>query len=1353
MKSCWYILVVLFTGIGNILAGEQIRFTHMTNNDGLPSNSVMCAVRDNKGYFWYGTKNGLCRYDGNTFEIFESLIQDTTSISGNSIYALFEDSRKTLWAATNNGVCKYVRRFNNFHTISGSSAVRAFAELADGTILVATSQGVRKLDIDADMLVDFGTDTGNYVTAPAFSIVEDSVGEIWVATIAGICVIDPKNGTVRKYKHITHDARSLPSNDISTIFRDSDDKLWIGTRSSGICRYDSRTDSFVRMSGLSHPYVHGISEKDDGELWIGTENGLNIYDKRSGKIRQFYNDIKDPYSLNDNSIYCVVNDGADNMIVGTYFGGINVHLKSYEQFTVYTQNSSPYSLSGKVVRQISRDGNGNLWVATEDGGLNYFDRRSGLFRTFKHDVSANSVSSNNVHTVIIDRDGDLWIGTYLGGVNRYDRRNGRFVHYTRARYPVLYSNNIFALLQDRSGQIWIGTTGGLVIFDKHTGRFERIREDLFQGVSVEALYEDSKGNIWLGTRNAGVYKYDKARDVWENFDGAAKNNVERKPIWDKVNNIFEDRKGYIWIATHYGGLNRIDNQTGEMVAYYRKDGLPSNSIFGITEDHNGYLWITTNKGLAKFDPESQGFVTYTTADGLPNNQFNYNSSYRADDGTLFFGTIDGMISLNPEDILIYNTPPLIDVSGFFISGKKMYPGNKDSVLQEVISETDRIVLHHRQAGSFSFELASPSLLPSNNISFAIKLEGADDEWIDLGYQRQITYANLPAGDYVFMVRASHTAGNVVSDVKTIKIRILPPFWKSHIAIAGYLLLGFVLAYVIFRIVASQQREKYQIMMERLETKKLKEVSQLKINFFSNISHELRTPLTLVMSPVQNILADPNLDAELRKKMLLVNNNAQRMQSLIDELIWLSKIESGQQRIRAKEGFIFRFIIEICQGFRFLAEDKGIHFSWDITIAKDPVFFDPSMVEKIIYNLLSNAFKYTPRNGEVKLIAGLVCENNVQFAKIEVKDTGEGISKEELPYIFDKYYQAEDKSEKSGFGIGLNMVRQLTNIHKGHLNVVSKPGLGSTFTVYLNVDSGSFNDMEKSSHTMDNRQISEYQYLPVEILNEPGNITSETVLEDTAGLGGKRILIIEDNAELLQYIASIFDKDYRTTLCTNGLQGYTMALEILPDLIISDVMMPEIDGLELCRMVKESIELCHIPFILLTAKTGEENQLDGYDCGADAYLEKPFNPIILQRKVHNILVTVGSYARRLRDKATVSFDDGHLCSRDRQLLESIRNYILEHLSDERLSILDIIRNTGISRTLLHLKLRKLVGLSTTEFINKIRLEEAAKMLCGDLNISEIAYATGFSSPNYFARCFRRFYGKSPSEYRQQNCKNI
>ena len=1354
MKSCWYILIVLFISIEDILAGEQIRFTHMTNNDGLPSNTVVCTVRDNKGYFWYGTKNGLCRYDGDSFEIFESIIQDTTSISGNSIYALFEDSRKTLWVATNNGVCKYIRKFNNFHTVPGSSAVRAFAELADGTILVATSQGVRELDVNADMLMDFGADTGNYVTVAAFAIVEDGAGDIWVATAAGICVIDPKNRMVRKYKHDAHDMRSLSSNDVSVIFRDSDDGLWIGTRSTGISRYDSKNDSFVRISGLSHTYVHDISEKDDGELWIGTEKGLNIYDRHSGKIRQLYNDIKDPYSLNDNSIYCVMNDGADNMIVGTYFGGINIHLKKYEQFTVYTQNSSTHSLSGKVVRQISCDKIGNLWIATEDGGLNYFDRKSGLFRTFKYDSSTNSVSSNNVHAVITDRDGDLWIGTYLGGVNHYDKRTGRFMHYTRARYPTLYSDSIFALLQDRSGQIWIGTTGGIVIFDKHTGRFERIREDLFQGVSVEALYEDSKGNIWLGTRNAGVYKYDKTRDVWENFDGAAKNNVERKPIWDKVNNIFEDRKGYIWIATHYGGLNRIDNQTGEMVVYYREDGLPSNSIFGIIEDHNGYLWITTNNGLTKFDPESRDFVTYTTADGLPNNQFNYNSSYRADDGTLFFGTIDGMISLNPEDILAYNTPPLIDVSGFFISGKKMYPGSNDSVLQKVISETDRIVLLHNQANSFSFELASPSLLPSNNVSFVIKLEGADDEWIDLGHQRQITYVNLPAGDYVFMVRASHTSGNVASDIKTIKIKILPPFWKSHIAIIGYLLLGLILAYVIFRIIVSQQREKHQIMMERLETKKLKEVSQLKINFFSNISHELRTPLTLIMSPVQNILTDPNLDAELRKKMLLVNNNAQRMQSLIDELIWLSKIESGQQCIRAKKGFIFRFIIEICQGFRLLAEDKGIHFSWDITIAKDPVFFDPSMVEKIIYNLLSNAFKYTPRNGEVKLIAGLVCENNAQFAKIEVKDTGEGISEEELPYIFDKYYQAKDKSEKSGFGIGLNMVRQLTYIHKGHLDVVSRPGTGSTFTVYLNVDSGSFSDMEKSSRTMDNKQISEYQYLPVEMLNESDDIILETVSEDAAGLGrkGKHILIVEDNAELLQYIASIFDKDYRTTLCTNGSLGYTMALEILPDLIISDVMMPEIDGLELCRMVKGAIELCHIPFILLTAKTGEENQLDGYDCGADAYLEKPFNPIKLQRKVHNILATADSYARRLRNKATISFDDGYLCSRDRQLLESIRSYILEHLSEERLSILDITRNTGISRTLLHLKLRKLTGLSTTEFINKIRLEEAAKMLCGDRNISEIAYASGFSSPNYFARCFRRFYGKSPSEYRQQNYEN-
>ena len=1043
------------------------------------------------------------------------------------------------------------------------------------------------------------------------------------------------------------------------------------------------------------------------------------------------------------------------MIVGTYFGGINIHLESYEQFIVYAQTSSHYSLNGKVVRQISCDKTGNLWVATEEGGLNYFDRQSGTFRVFRHSPSGNSISSNNVHAVITDRDGDLWIGTYLGGINHYNHLSQRFTYYTRARYPALYSDNIFALLEDHSGHIWIGTTGGVVVFDKSTGKFERIRQDIFQGVSVEALFEDSRGNIWLGTRSRGAYKYSPHDDVWENFDSTSEiNDQTRKPAWDKVNNIFEDQEGYIWIATHYGGLIRIDNQTGEMISYYQEDGLPSNSIFGIAQDQNGYLWITTNKGLTQFDPKRQHFITYTTMDGLPNNQFNYNSGYRADDGILFFGTINGMISFNPDDISPYNAPPLIDVVGLLISGKKVYPGADNPILQQVINETEQIILPHSQASSFSFELASPSLLSSDNVSFSIKLKGADEEWVDLGRQRQITYANLPAGEYTFMARASYPFDSGSSEIKTIKIKILPPFWKSNLAILIYLILFFLLSYIIFRIISAQQREKHQIMAERLESKKLKEVSQLKINFFSNISHELRTPLTLVMSPVQNILANPDLDPELRKKMLMVSNNAQRMQNLIDELVWLSKIESGQQRLRTKEGFIFRFIIEICQGFRFLAEDKGIHFSWDISIAKQPVYFDPSMVEKIIYNLLSNAFKYTPRNGEVKLTAEFVEKDNIQYVKIQVSDTGEGITAEDLPHIFDKYYQAKDKSEKSGFGIGLNMVRQLTNAHKGHIDVVSTPGQGSAFTIYLNVDAASFSEAEKSSSPMDNRQIREYQYLPVETLTE----TEEEVQHDstenhTLTEERQHILIVEDNRELLQYLDSIFSKDYQTTLCTDGAEGYTTALKVLPDLIISDVMMPEVDGLELCRMVKSSIELCHIPFILLTAKTGEENQLEGYDCGADEYLEKPFNPIKLHRKVHNLLVTLENHARQLRTKATVTFDDSHLCSRDRQLLESIRSYILAHLSEENLSILDITRNIGIGRTLLHLKLRKLTGLSTTEFINKIKLEEATKMLQNDLNISEIAYATGFNSPNYFSRCFRRFYGKSPSKYRQQNNSNL
>ncbi len=1328
------LLLMLLSVFASVASGaDQMRFTHITNKDGLPNNTVFCALRDHKGYFWYGTKNGLCKWDGNNFEVFASTGKDSLSLPSSNILALFEDSSKRLWVATNGGVTIYNRLMGTFDAVPGEVLARGFAQSADGVIYVPTPQGVKYYDTEKRCFISLFK-TGELASISVFAVAIDAGGALWAGTAKGLYVIDLKTMQARHYTR----AQGLASDNISALFIDSGRTLWVGTPDNGLCRFDDRAGAFVSVAGLSHRYIHSISEKSEGQLWIGTERGLNVYEPGTGANRIFLNDIKDPNSLSDNSIYCVYNDGRDNMVVGTYFGGINIHLRSYEQLDIFIPTSSPHSIGGKVVRQICDDGRGGLWIATEDGGLNYMDQATGRFTKYIHS-GPGSISGDNIHAVATDRNRNLWVGTYLGGLNRLEAGSRRFTVYNQANTPELYSDNIFALLQDTHGTLWIGTTGGVVCYESSEGGFSRFRSDLLRGVSVEAITEDSQGNIWLGTRNKGVYKYNRSDNSLANY------NAPQGAIpWDKVCNLLADDRGMLWVATQYGGLVCIEIDTGAMTTFTTEDGLPSNSVYGVIEDAGGDLWVTSNRGLSKFSVKERIFMTYTSADGLPNNQFNYNSVYRDARGRLYLGTIDGMIRIDPRHIGLSGEPLQIDIVDMTVMGRRVLPQEDGSPLKQVISETRQVTLRSSRARSFSFELTSPSIVHRENISFLIQLQGADKTWIDLGNQRVVTYANLPAGDYEFMAKARQRDSQLESEVMSIKLKVLPPFWRSGAAFVLYLLMLAGAAYAVYRILEARQREKNALVAERLENSKIKEVSQLKINFFTNISHELRTPLTLVMSPIQNILAQNNLPPELKERMQMIHTNAGRMQKLIDELIWLSRIESGEHRINAVEGRLLPFVEEICNGFRLLAREKGISISCDIPMSNQAVFFDPSMVEKIVFNLLSNAVKYTDPDGQVRVSAMVTEDNGRLTARITVADTGQGIAQEDMPHIFDKYYQAKDKSGKSGFGIGLNMVRQLTAAHQGRVEVESAPGRGSVFTVWLTVDGDCFTEQEKSDRKLGNRQISDYEFLAPE--SEGGHNTDEKpAAHDSGDQNKKHILIVEDNHELLNYIDSLFGDRYRTTLCADGQQGYATALDVIPDMIISDLMMPHMNGLEFCHAAKGSIELCHVPFILLSAKTGEQSQMEGYEQGADEYMEKPFNPAMLTRKVDNIFRTLDSRSQTIGSQTAMNFDVPDICRRDRELLQSIQDYIITHLTEENLPITDIVRQIGISRTLLHTKLRKLTGLSTTEFINKIRLNRGAEMLRQGANISEAAYAAGFTSPNYFSRCFKKFYGKSPREY--------
>lgn len=790
----------------------------------------------------------------------------------------------------------------------------------------------------------------------------------------------------------------------------------------------------------------------------------------------------------------------------------------------------------------------------------------------------------------------------------------------------------------------------------------------------------------------------------------------------------------------------IQNGSNTIKTFDKSKGMPSNTAHGLTEDNEGNLWVATSNGLARLDKTHHTFSKFSTQDGLPNNQFNYNSVHKDHMGRIYFGTINGLIRIQPEILNTNRTNPIVDIMDLRIMGKSMLPNEENSPLTKSISETSEITLTGDQARSFSFIFSAPSLAHSRNISYSIKLNNVDKEWGNLGNQNQVTYANLPAGEYVFMVRAALDNKWNDSEIKMIHLTVLPTFWKSWKAYTIYIFILIALMFLAYRIISLRQRERHLVIAERMEKEKLKEVNRLKINFFTNISHELRTPLTLIVSPIFSILTDFRLPDEAKGKMLSIQKNVHRMQNLIDELILLSKIETEAEKIRVKEGYALRFIIEIANGFRILAESKNILFSINITVSKYPVFFDPSKLEKIVFNLLSNAFKYTDPGGEIRISAELYKSNGTEMLRIVVADSGRGIAQNELPHIFDKYYQTINTIENNGFGIGLNMVRQLAQLHKGDVTVESKEGEGSIFTVFINVNKDSYKETEISSNKFDNQVIDNYAYLLPDEDNDQGQKETKEYISIDEIQEKPHILIVEDNEELLNFIDSIFRKEYHTTLRRNGEEGLIAAIELSPDLIISDLMMPVMDGLQFCDEIKSSIETCHIPFVILTAKSGDENKMEGYEYGAEAYVEKPFNPNILQQRVKNLLKMQHQLRKRMRDNssATSFAEEPDICAHDKKLLESILSFVVENI-DKPLAVTDIIEAIGISRTLLHTKLKKLVGLSATEYITKVRLERGLKLIDEGHNVSEVAYMVGFTSPNYFSRCFKKTFGIPPREY--------
>jgi len=1078
---------------------------------------------------------------------------------------------------------------------------------------------------------------------------------------------------------------------------------------------------------------------------------------------------------------CIYQDNTKNIWIGSYGSGINFFNQQKKQFHHEKhKKNNPFTLSHDIVTSFAEDHKGNIWITTWGGGLNYFDRKKNKHYHITL-PSENWFSKEVIRNVSIDRNNHLWIATDRNGIVYLDPVSLDYVHYYREADQESYSmpgNNLYCSFIDSENNLWVGSGGlGLLFYNQQLNVFQRKYKDsiLPQGY-VRIIREDDKNKLWYGTHGFGLFSLDKKDLRIHNYSSNSDDPYSISN--DIIYALTFTKGGHILAGTMGVGLNILNTNTYKFYQITTSHGLPHNYINGILEDRQGRIWVSTNEGLCTISPPdylfsdtltfeylskqnlSSNIQVYDKNDGLQSNEFKYGSYLKTSNGEMFFGGINGYTYFHPDSIKLNPTPPPVVITKLFINQKQILPKEKNSPLDEQISETSFITLKHYQ-NNLAFEFVALNYNTPQKNRYAYFLENFDKEWNYIGTERKATYTNIPPGQYVFRVRGANNDGIWNEKGASVILTIKPPIWQTNWAYSAYI---FILAgiLILFRMfILGQERIKNEIKMERLHSEKLEELYQLKLRFFTNISHELRTPLTLIIGPTEKMLSTENLEEWIKQQSMLIHRNAKRLLRLTNQLLDFRKLETGNLQLELQWGDIIPFIGQVGQAFENHAEHKNITFVQDYRINSLKCWFDADKLEKVLYNLLSNAMKFTPKGGMVELqvyieklftktgnsqVESPNTDNNVSdYIRFDIKDNGVGISEEMLQKIFDRFFQVSSSEEikNTGTGIGLALTKQLIELHKGEISVQSQKGTGSCFSFRIPVIrehqiSETTKDTEKSElpEKADNKTI---ETLPVEssVNANPENKISN----DNA-----RILLVEDNPDVIEFLTSELQDTYNIFHATDGKEGIEKAMSIYPDIIISDIMMPVIDGIKLCSLIKTNTLISHIPVILLTAKTSEDYKLQGLETGADDYITKPFNIRILKARIDNLINSRKKLQEKFNNQLSVKTQDITVTSADEEFLNKAIKVVEERINDYDLNVDTLTKEIGISRTNLHIKLKALTNLSATEFIKSIRLKQSVQLLkTNKLNISEVAYRCGFNDPKYFSKCFKKQFGKIPSEY--------
>ncbi|MDP5081766.1 MAG: ATP-binding protein [Winogradskyella sp.] len=1383
MKTFFYFFIgYLFIGSNSAWSQESEEKYHFVNIKEIVSKiGVNTIIQDQYDFIWMGTNGGgINRFDGINYISYKNSLNDSTSLSNNTVLCSYKDQNNRLWFGTDKGLNLYNRENNQFIRISLSEfkedktnvSVRSLMGDGKGSLFVGTFKlGLFKIDL-ANLKIEkiLSQEPNKYTPITINSLQSDSNGKIYAGTDLGLKEFDSKTNSLKFSKFKTEKGLEVIKDNIMYLLL-KNNNLWMGTMSTGLFKINNVKSEKNKLTKINHFSVSknrvlSIISLPDETLMCGIENGGLIHiNKEGGLINHYLSNKTDAKGILGNSIWSMFLDNNERIWIGYHNAGVAIYDKFNDKFKdLESLHNNSNSLQMGSVTSIVKNQFGNFWIGLDGGGIDVFDPELNQFTHINSSENKvfSGLTNDYIESIFIDSKQNIWAGSWGNGLYLLKKGSKKFINFTTENTKGgLSSDQILSISEGLDGTIWFASWGkGLHSYNPDTNKFVHHKSEPFieKGISESfsrKVLVDRKGNLWFTTINKGLFKIKKLKDGSFSIISMASRMAKEFNNYATANHILslcEGTDDSIWIGTRGAGLCKYDANTDNFTWYNKLNGLEAINISGIVEDLKGDIWLSTHSGLTKFDLTTNSFNRFTENDGLLSNDFNTNAAFIDLQGNIYFGNYFGIDYFNPSNISVNTILPSLYLTDFKLFNQTVFPNEKDAPLTNVIGETKNITLNHNQS-VFTIEYTGVSYTRPELNQYAYYLEGLEESWNYVGNLKSATYTNLEHGKYTFKLKVANSDGIWTNTPLTLKITVLPPWWKTDQALFFYIVLLLLVLYLLNRMAQIRLNKKQAITLEQNMLLQEKALNEKKFQFFTNISHEFRTPLTLIMNPINDIIRDDSLTLpeRIKEKHNIIYKNTDRLYRLINELLDFRKLELNKTRISARKLNLVDFAKNILGYFKEEAITNNIDLNLDADLMDIALWGDEKMLEKIIFNILSNAIKTTPKGGTINVdlqstdklyILPLVSETEpIKVVEIIISDTGAGIGKEEVEKIFERFYQAENlnKGYYGGTGIGLEVVREFVNLHRGKIEVESEIGKGSKFKIILPAGKSHFNESEIATEKID-QEFKNEQFTPT---NYP--IEKEKNSDKNQNSAKYTLLIVEDNAELRNYLKNEIGNEYKVLTAENGKKGLEIAKESLPDIIVTDVIMPEMNGFEFCEKIKTDISTSHIPLLMLTAKTKIDDRMEGIELGADAYMVKPFDMRLLRLRLSQLITSRQLIFNKYFSLITDIPENIKTTSLDKEFIEKVLNYINDNIDNPDLNVETLASQLNLSRSQFYRKIKALTKQTANEFLRNIRLQKAKQIIeKGNTNISEVCYKVGFSSPSYFSKCFKNYFGLLPSE---------